>query len=251
MTEMKIKILNLTVLLLLVSGACYAQTKEEVDSLKSILATTKDDTTKIYAQIGLCNRYRVGNNDSSMFYGQQALKLARKIDYIPGQILALAFLTGPARQQGDYPKTLELGFKAIQLAQEHHLERSKDVKMAKFDFAFQTYVLAGPALTNMAEVYINLKDYPKAINSIHQLISLELAGPSDPGLPYGYMIIGEAYLLSNQLDSASYYEKKAVKIFEKRNYNEPAVYQYLGEIAMKSGITEHTLHSKCRGSDPD
>ena len=79
----------------------------------------------------------------------------------------------------------------------------------------------------MADVYVNLKDYPKAINYMYQLISLELAGPSDPGLPYGYMLIGEAYLLSNQPDSAAYYEKKAVKIFKEQNFNEPFVYQFL------------------------
>ncbi|HKI47097.1 MAG TPA: ATP-binding protein [Balneolales bacterium] len=237
---MKVKILNLTILILLLTGSCYAQTKEVVDSLKSMIATTKNDTTKINAQIGLCNAYRFGNNDSSMFYGQQALKLARKIDYIPGQILALSFLTGPTQQQGDYPKTLELGFKAIQLAQENHLERSKEL-MGGSVFTTTVYVLTGAALTNMAKMYITLKDYPKAINYMYQLISLELAGPSDPGLPYGYMYMGESYLLSNQLDSALYYENKAVKNFEKLNYNEPAVYQNLGDIALKSGRNNEAL----------
>ena len=238
---MKVKILNLTILLLLVSGSCFAQRKEVVDSLKSLLTTTKNDTTRIYAQIGLCNQYRLGNIDSSRFYGQQALELARQINYLPGQILALSFLTGSAQQQGDYPKTLELGFKAIQLAQEHHLERSKAILGSGSDYALTVYVLTGAAFTNMADVYVNLKDYPKAINYMYQLISLELAGPSDPGLPYGYMLIGEAYLLSNQPDSAAYYEKKAVKIFKEQNFNEPFVYQFLGDIAMKSGMNKEAL----------
>ena len=160
--KIKVKLLNITTLLLLASGTCYAQTKEVVDSLKSILATTKNDTTKIYAQANLCDAYRFGNVDSSTFYGQQALKLARKINFIPGQILALGFLTAPAQQQGDYPKTLQLGFEAIQLAKEHHLD-----------------VLAAPAMSNMAAVYANLKDYQKAIDYSHQQILLELAGHID------------------------------------------------------------------------
>ena len=225
---MKIKILNLTILLLLLTGSCYAQTKEVIDSLKSILATTKNDTTKIYAQANLCDAYRFGNLDSARFYGQQALKLARKINFIPGQILALGFLTAPVQQQGDYPKTLELGFEAIQLAKEHHLD-----------------VLAAPALSNMAAVYANLKDYQKAIDYSHQQILLELAGHIDrhidPGLAYGYLQMGAIHLLYNQLDSAEYYEKKAVKSFEKLNYNEPAVYQLLGNIALKSGRNNEAL----------
>ena len=236
---MKIKILNLTILLLLLSGSCYAQTKEVVDSLKSMIATTKNDTTKIYAQIGLCNAYKFANLDSSEVYGQQALKLARKINFIPGQILALSFLTGPAQQQGDYPKTLELGFKAIQLAQEHHLERF--TKWPGSDLAYPSYVLTAPALSNMATVYMSLKDYQKTIDYSRQQISLELAGPSDLGLPYGYLQIGAAYLFSNQPDSAAYYEKKAVKIFKKLNFNEPFVYELLGEIAMKSGRNKEAL----------
>ncbi len=239
--KIKVKILSLTLLLLLVSVPSFAQTKEVIDSLKSILAATKNDTIRVNAQIGLCNQYRLGNIDSSTFYGQQALKLARQIDYLPGQILALSFLTDPAVQQGDFPKTLELGFKAIQLAQKHHLERSKIVIRSGGNFAFTVYVLTGPALTNMADVYINLKDSPKAKSTLQKLISLELIGPFDPGLPYGYMELGQAYMLSNQLDSAAYYEQKAVKIFEKWNYNEPYVYEELGDIALKSGKNKEAI----------
>ena len=227
--KIKVKILNIATLLLLASGTCYAQTKEVVDSLKSILVTTKNDTTKIYAQANLCDVYRFGNIDSSTFYGQQALKLARKINFIPGQILALGFLTAPAQQQGDYPKTLQLGFEAIQLAKEHHLD-----------------VLAAPALSNMAAVYANLKDYQKAIDYSHQQILLELTGHSDRQvdrvLAYGYLQLGDLYRLNNQLDSAEYYEQKAVISFEKLNYNEPAAYHILGDIAVKSGRNNEALH---------
>ena len=39
----------------------------------------------------------------------------------------------------------------------------------------------------------------------------------------------------NQLDSASFYEEKAIEAFHKVNHEEPLVYQTLGDIAMKSG----------------
>ena len=46
-------------------------------------------------------------------------------------------------QRGNLPKALELGFKALQLGQEYHLE-----------------TLTGPALDGIGEAYIILKDYP-------------------------------------------------------------------------------------------
>ncbi len=102
---------------------------------------------KINAQIGLCRFiYRLGNTDSALFYGQQALKAAEKINYLTGQVSARGFMAVTLEQLGDLPETLGMAFKAIQIAKENNIE-SKTT----------------PALNAIGETYIILKEYPKAI----------------------------------------------------------------------------------------
>jgi tetratricopeptide (TPR) repeat protein len=109
-------------------------------------------------------------------YGRQALESAQKINYIPGQISVLGFMCIVAEQRGNLPKSLELGFKALQLAQEYHLEP-----------------LAGPALDGIGEAYIILKDYPAAINYLRKYILINQEyGSNDEGLAYAYFDMGVA-----------------------------------------------------------
>ena len=200
------------------------QTMEAIDSLQQQLANAKDDTSRINAQIALCLLYRLGNTDSSLMYGQQALESAEKIKYIRGQISALGFMCIVMEQRGNLPKSLELGFKALQLAEEHDLKAP-----------------TGPALDGISEAYIILKDYAKAIGYLHEYIEIEENGFNDEGLAYAYFDMGVAFAGLDQLDSANFYEQKAIETFRKYNYEEPLVYQTIGDIELKSGKPAEAL----------
>jgi signal transduction histidine kinase len=203
----------------------FAQKRQAIDSLHKRLNEARDDTSRINAQIALCLLYRLGNTDSSLMYGQQALESAEKINYIPGQISVLGFMSIVAEQRGNLPKSLELGFKALQLGQEYHLE-----------------ALAGPALDGIGEAYIILKDYSKAINYLRRYIIINQEyGSNNEGLAYAYFDMGVAFAGLNQLDSANFYEQKAVETFGKYNYEEPLVYQTIGDIKIKSGKPAEAL----------
>ncbi|MGH2565068.1 MAG: tetratricopeptide repeat protein, partial [Ginsengibacter sp.] len=207
-------------------GICFSQTREAIDSLQHQLAIAKDDTSRINAQTDLCLLYRLGNTDSSLLYGQQALKSAQKIKYLKGEISALSFMCIVTEQQGNLPKSLELGFRGLQLAKGNHLES-----------------LAGPALDGIGEVYIILKDYPKALNYLRTYISIsESNSNDDEGLAYAYFDIGVAFEGMNQLDSANLYEQKAIETFRKYNREEPLVYKTLGDVEMKSGKPAEALN---------
>ena len=104
------------ILLLFVSNLGIAQTPEAIGNLQHQIAIAKDDTSRIKQQAYLCLLYRLGNSDSSLFYGQQALESARKINYVQGEILALSFMSITLEQMGNLPKALETAFKAIEIA---------------------------------------------------------------------------------------------------------------------------------------
>jgi two-component system NtrC family sensor kinase len=207
-------------LFLFAGGLAYTQTRQVVDSLKQQLADAKDDTSRINAQIALCLLYRLGNTDSSLMYGQQALESASKIKYFRGQVTVLGFMCIAMEQRGNLPKSLELGFTALRIAEENNLK-----------------ALTGPALDGIGEAYIILKDYPKAISYLRRYLLHQNA----QGLAYAYFDLGVAFSGLNQLDSANFYEQKAIEAFKKINYEEPLVYQAIGDIKIKSGDLSNAL----------
>ena len=53
--------------------------------------------------------------------------------------------------------------------------------------------------------------------------------------------MGAAFAGLGQLDSASFYEQKSIETFGKYNYEEPLVYQTIGDIKVKSGNPAEAL----------
>jgi tetratricopeptide (TPR) repeat protein len=86
-----------------------------------------------------------------------------------------------------------------------------------------------------------LKDYPKAIGYLRQYVLMQERGLPDEGLAYAYFDMGVAFAGLNQLDSANLYEQKALATFGKYQYEEPLVYQVLGDIKMQTGQQEQAL----------
>ena len=200
------------------------QSMDKIQGLHQQLAIAKDDTSRIKALIILCANYRLGNKDSSLFYGEEALKLSRAIHYPAGEIGALSFMSLTLEQMGNYPKSLEMGYNALKIAKEHHLEN-----------------LTAPALNAMGEVHIILKDFPKALGFFRNQKTIAEKDKNPEGLAYALYDLGVVYEQMNQLDSAFFYEQLAIEAFSKTNRMEPWVYRILGDIEMKSGNHDRAL----------
>ena len=213
-----IKTITSTILVFLSCVTGFTQHQKLIDSLHHRLATAKDDRSRIHAQIDLCSNYRLGNTDSSVYYGQVALRSAQEINYPTGEIMALSFMSITLGQTGNLPRALEMAFKALQIAKSHNLEG-----------------FTSPTLNSIGEIYIVLKDYPKALNYLQRQKKLYDKGEMNEGFGYALYDIGNVYEETNQLDSARYYEQQALEFFRKINREEPFVYKTLGNIEMKSG----------------
>jgi hypothetical protein len=133
-----IKTFTFTILLLLVWSNGYTQTREAIDTLHHQLAIARDDTSRIKAQAYLCLLYRLGNTDSSILYGQQALKSARQINYPTGEILALSFMSITMEQMGNLPKSLEMAFKALQIGKTNQLESKCEAALNAIGETYKT-----------------------------------------------------------------------------------------------------------------
>jgi two-component system NtrC family sensor kinase len=225
-----IKTFTFTILLLLVWSNGYTQTREAIDTLHHQLAIARDDTSRIKAQAYLCLLYRLGNTDSSILYGQQALKSARQINYPTGEILALSFMSITMEQMGNLPKSLEMAFKALQIGKTNQLESKCEA-----------------ALNAIGETYIILKDYPKALNYLQRQKSICEANGNIEALAYANKDMAIVFEEMNQLDSAIYYEQMAIQDFRKTGREEPQTYETLGDIKMKSGNHAEALNFYQRG----
>ncbi len=220
-----IKILIFAILLLFVKGIGFTQTREAIENLHHQLAIAKDDTSRIKAQAFLCLLYRLGNTDSSILYGQQALKSAQQINYPTGEILALSFMSITTEQMGNLPKALEMAFRALQIGKTNQLENKCEA-----------------ALNAIGETYIILKDYPKALSYLQKQKSICEANGNIEALAYARKDIAVVFEEMNQLDSAIYYEQLAIQDFRKTGREEPQTYETLGDIKMKSGNSIEALN---------
>lgn len=217
------------ILLLTLSGITgSAQTPEEIDTLENQLRFSRNDTERINIEVRLSYLYHLGNGDSSILYGRQAVELARKIHYPEGEISALSFIALSMEQLGNYPGALQLGFRALQVAQETGLAG-----------------YSPPALSAIGTVYMALGDYRKALGYYQEEDSLSLHGKnmvrqvfsyfSNLNLAYSYWNLGNSYEALHILDSAAYFEQQAALAFQKEGREEPMVYQALGDIDWESG----------------
>lgn len=98
----------------------YAQ-NGNTDSLKQLLLTQKQDTNKVNLLSEISFVSLGSQPDTSVWYAQQALHLAEKLQYEPGVLNAALSLADAYTTTGNYPMAINFGFKALALAKKANL----------------------------------------------------------------------------------------------------------------------------------
>src|SRR5258705_2625865 len=95
-----------------------AQQSEQffIDSLKHELTLAKEDTNKVRLLVSLTTLYYGPSVDTAIAYAQQALDLAKKINFERGILYGEGILNLSLVTAGNYPLALDHGFKALSLA---------------------------------------------------------------------------------------------------------------------------------------
>src|SRR6187551_2322371 len=107
--------------LLFLHPVVKAQDASKIDSLKYVLATAKDDSTRIYLLGRLGFFYQVLNIDSALKYTQAGIRLAKEKADFKMEANLLATLSGIRSQQGKFAEALDLLFKSLKIAQDNDL----------------------------------------------------------------------------------------------------------------------------------
>jgi two-component system NtrC family sensor kinase len=211
------KCFGLSILLFIGHNLCFAQNKF-TDSLSKQLAVAREDTSRVLILSDLCFYYRNTNVDSSIVYGHDAWNLAQKIKFVRGEADVLSKLGLSYREKGDLPKSLELLFRAMKIAQDNRY-----------------FLILANAYRRIAHVYRDLSDYQKSLAYSHLALENDLRINNKRGIATEYMNFAITYQHMNNPDSASYYGEKAYEMSDYIEDLKPEVFKVLGDVqAMKN-----------------
>ncbi len=220
---MRVKPYIQTVLLLLLPCLATAQdttitsapkaSYNYVDSAKLSLSKANDDTAKVLLLIELSSDYLVYQADTSISYAQRAISLARQLNYKKGEAQGMWIYGYALWIAGNYDKAIEVALKALDL-----YKGLQDVKM-----------IAGTYL-QLAVLYRDIGDYNQALKYV--FLSKKTFDPLI--LPPGQsLILSSIYLLTNQIDSASFYIKEASDLAKQYQIESGDLQDVFGDIEVK------------------
>jgi two-component system NtrC family sensor kinase len=189
-----------------------------VDSLKQQLPNLKQDTTGALLLSDLCYYFRYTNVDSSLYYGNAAITLSKKLKFLRGEADALNKMGLAYREKGDLPKSLELQFKALQISSDNNY-----------------IIVKANCLRRIAHVYRDLKDFSTSLKFSYSALANSLSINDARGVAIEYMNLAITHYDAKQIDSASYYGSKALNNIDYLEDVAAEVYRILGDITIADG----------------
>ncbi len=192
----------ITILLLLHLHNAYSQTTKQYDSLKNLISSAKDDSTKFYKTVDLIWDYIPSNSDSATVYVQQNILLAQKMESDEALFMGYAQYASLDQINGNYIGALQYGLQGMRAA-----EHTKN-----FISISEEYFI-------LSDIYREAGDYAQAIYNLRKAKSL-LESKLNPVFEHEnhetasryvncLMLAAQIFETFNQLDSALQYANNA------------------------------------------
>lgn len=191
------KLVTLLLILLCLSGYSI---NINVDSLIQKLPYLPDDSAKVNLLINIARALRQVNADRSVYYGNEAFKLAKRINYGMGCSSSLANISYTYYNQSNFRMAMELFLKKIKL---------DDSIGNKTGMAY--------TLNLIGNVYYRIKDYSKALDYYQQGLKLFKELNLEEGVGNIYTCIANIYKATNEIQKAEHYYIIGLNIHEKIN----------------------------------
>jgi tetratricopeptide (TPR) repeat protein len=193
-----------------------AQDRHRIDSLRNVLITQQEDTFKVFSLADLAFEFIYIKPDSAAIFGEQALQLAKRLNYKRGVIQANTMITGINFVKGNYYRGIQVITENLRMGEE-----MKDQYVINFSLQY---------LTNL---YKDMGDYNTALQ-----FSLRAKRIDDSvGLIRWetYRDIGNIYERLDRLDSALKYTQRSYELeLSDNGGNHPYPPFILGNIHRKS-----------------
>lgn len=171
-----------------------------IDSLKNVIYTSKNDTDKLHSCIKLSNSLFYSKPDTAKVYYYKALKFAEKLNLQKKQIqieVNLGILFNETGKLSEAKKFLNKAYKTAVVIK---------------DTSYITKVLG-----NLGNMYMINGEYEKALQKFNKVITFYEKINNNAGKAMVYGAIGNLYTKMENYDKAILFYKKAKKIFTEIN----------------------------------
>ncbi len=239
MRKIRIKI----VFLMAMPALCIAQ-QSQIDSLKNILKTAHTDSARYFAASLIGFSTAETNRDTSLYYANLAIQLAKKNSQLLAEASALGGKGYSLMYLGKYPESLQCDRQALDLAEDPGNE--KTTWCTNFDFKKLTphknrlFILSDIHYT-LALLMGATNNFDKEIIQLNACKQLDEETGRPGAIGFDDEMLGNVYLHLHRLDSALVFEINAERTFaqnENRNHGKKyhgAVFELLGEIYLEKG----------------
>ena len=206
-------------LLLLISLSPLAAQQKYIDSLKSEIKVSGNDTQHMIWYLELADAYWEVNPDSSLFYADNGLTLSRKMGLDLYEAKALFYKGYSAMNMGNYSRSLQTYLSALHIAEDPKSEKSflakKNLSIRGVDdtltaHAFRLYILSS-IHQYMGILYENSNIYEKAVFHVQKAKQIAIEINDKDMLAGIYNTMGRLFLSLKLPDSALIYEQNAYK----------------------------------------
>lgn len=216
----------LTLILLLIVSTSFGQRRNS-EFLKKQLSITQQDTGRVIILSELCFQYRLSNPDSALLLGQQALDLARQIQFRKGEANTLSSIGFLYRGLGDLRQSLSFQLKAFQIAETNSYVNEQ-----------------ANSLFGIGATYVDLKGYSKASGYFHKALTKYRLCNDTAKIALMLVNLGDIYEKMNQLDSALYFVRQGHEQMARLEFAERSfALRVLGKIYMKMNKFSYALNS--------
>lgn len=105
-----------TLVLLVFFLSAQAQQKQ-IDNLKKLIATAKDDTSRIMLTNQLSHLYIYSKPDSALKLAQRGQQMAKTAQFLKGEAYCLINISGIFSITGNYPRALSASLEALKISE--------------------------------------------------------------------------------------------------------------------------------------
>jgi len=211
----------------------------QLDSMHTVLHHAANDTIRMDAYTKLGEYYDDVNLDSSLYYNEEGIAIARQLNLKLNEGEMLMNSCFPLAKMGNYPQALKVLTQALEIAGDPSNEKNtwhllKGQTPGTYRVSLLSYTHMG-----FDNLYGYTGDYEKQMVSAYEAKKFAESINDSLLLAFIYGDIGDVYIKLNKLDTAIVFQQKALKYFsaipfEDRKY-EGTVYSSLGRIYQQMG----------------
>lgn len=211
--------------LFLYCRAANAQNKA-IDSMEQALVSAGQDTNRVHVLNALGWQYASSNNEKAIRYCNEAVALAKKLDFRNGLATAYNTLSNAYEKPGKYKEAMETALEGLRIREEAGNKKG-----------------VSSSLLSLGELYRKLGDFNKALDCTMRSLRIKEGLNDKKGIARCYNNIGTIYMQQGEYAAAMNYAIKTLKLKEELNDMQGVAgcYNNIAIISMQQNNYEDAL----------